>query len=215
MSKPAWERPRTTKIYLHPPYAERLQILWPDLKITNSDIVDSNNHIREHGSGFIVLRGEDMEQVEYKETVFAPVSNGLPIYKVISKGDIELTLEAFSNFQRNATIFARITAKNTKHLPVSDCIGILPRTGCESYMMNEHDTGYTPYYPNVKNWYMLKRTWNGEATTACDDEGTTILLKNLNFGVRNSVVYISVIYGSAIIGTWFIAFCIYIFRNII
>ena len=180
MKKITWQRPRTTKIYLHPPYAERLQILWPDFKITNSDIVDSDKHIREHGNGFIVLRGEDMEQVDYKETVFAPVSGGLPIYKVISKGDIELTLEAFSNFERNSTIFARITAKNTKHLPVSDCIGILPRTGCESYMMNEHDTGYTPYYPNVKNWYMLKRTWNGEATVASDDEGTTIRLQNLD-----------------------------------
>ena len=52
MSKPAWERPRTNKIYLHPPFAERLQILWPDFKVTNSDIADDHRHIREHGSGW-------------------------------------------------------------------------------------------------------------------------------------------------------------------
>ena len=72
MSKPAWERPRTNKIYLHPPFAERLQILWPDFKVTNSDIADDNRHIREHGSGFIVLRGEEMEQVDYRNTEFLP-----------------------------------------------------------------------------------------------------------------------------------------------
>lgn len=179
MSKPAWERPCTTKIYLHPPFAERLQILWPDFKVTNSDIADNNNHIREHGSGFIVLRGEEMEQVAYRESEFTPVSGGIPAYTLTSHGDVELKLEVFSDFKRNATIFARVTATNTTHLPISDCIGILPRTGCESYMMNEHDTGYVPYYPNVKNWYMLKRTWDGEATFAQDTEQTSIRLQNL------------------------------------
>ena len=180
MSNPAWERPRTTKIYLHPPYAERLQVLWPDFKITNSDICDNDRHIREHGSGFIVLRGEAMEQVAYRQTEFAPVSGGLPIYKMISQGNIRLTLEAFSNFDRNATVFARITATNTTHLPITDCIGILPRTGCESYLMNEHDTGYVPYYPNVKNWYMLKRTWQGTEAYARDEEGTSLRLQGLS-----------------------------------
>ena len=180
MSKPAWERPRTNKIYLHPPFAERLQILWPDFKVTNSDIADDNRHIREHGSGFIVLRGEEMEQVDYRNTEFLPVQGGIPAYTVVSHGDIELRLEVFSDHQRNAALFARITATNTTHWAIRDCIGILPRTGCESYMMNEHDTGYTPYYPNVKNWYMLKRTWTGGETFAHDDEQTSIRLQNLN-----------------------------------
>ena len=161
MSKPAWERPRTNKIYLHPPFAERLQILWPDFKVTNSDIADDNRHIREHGSGFIVLRGEEMEQVDYRNTEFLPVQGGIPAYTVVSHGDIELRLEVFSDHQRNAALFARLTATNMTHWTIRDCIGILPRTGCESYMMNEHDTGYTRAISesNVKNWYMLKRTW--------------------------------------------------------
>lgn len=180
MQQQTWQRPRTNKIYLHPPFAERLQILWPDFKVTNSDIEDNNRHIREHGSGFIVLRGEQMEQVNYRQTEFAPVHGGIPAYTLISRGDITLRMEAFSDFQRNPTVFARITATNTTHAPVSDCIGLLPRTGCESYLMNQHDTGYTPYYPNVKNWYMLKRTWIGNGTAAHDEEGTSIRLQNLS-----------------------------------
>ncbi len=179
MSKPTWERPRTTKIYLHPAFAERLQVLWPDFKITNSDIKDDDVHLREHGSGFIVLRGEEMEQVDYRNGYFAPVEGGLPRYKLISDGDIRLTLEAFSGTQRNPAVFARITAENTTARPIRDCIGVLPRTGPESYMMNEHDTGYTPYYPNVKNWYMLKKTWTGSDTEMHDDEGTSIRFQNL------------------------------------
>lgn len=180
MSKPAWERPRTNKIYVHPPFSERLQILWPDFKVTNSDIADDDRHIREHGSGFIILRGEQMEQVDYRRTEFAPVQAGIPAYTLLSHGEIALTLEVFSDHARNSTVFARVTATNTSHRPVRDCIGILPRTGCESYLMNEHDTGYTPYYPNVKNWYMLKRTWTGTDCFAHDDEGTSIRLQDLH-----------------------------------
>ncbi|MGI5856201.1 MAG: hypothetical protein ACOX64_07050, partial [Candidatus Merdivicinus sp.] len=52
----------------------------------------------------------------------------------------------------------------------------LCRSGKDVYMTQLHQEGYAPYEPNLKNWYMLKRTWEqtGE-TSAADDEGSIFL----------------------------------------
>lgn len=51
-NKHLWQQPKTTRIYLHPPFCERLILMWPDFKITNSEIVDNNLHTNQYASAF-------------------------------------------------------------------------------------------------------------------------------------------------------------------
>ena len=77
-SQKKWQRPRTTRAYLHPPLAERLTLIWPEFKITDSSLLDDGTHVEQPGIGMILLHGEEMESFDFKETRFSPVTAGIP-----------------------------------------------------------------------------------------------------------------------------------------
>ena len=67
-----WQQPKTIRIYLHPPFAERLIIMWPDFKISNSELVDNNEHTNQYASASVLLHGEDMEQFSLRKLFLVP-----------------------------------------------------------------------------------------------------------------------------------------------
>ncbi len=171
-----WRRPKTARVYLHPPLAERLALLYPDFKITDSSLLDDGTHLGQPGIGMVLLHGESMEAFDYQTTRFSPVAGGLPIYTVNNACECEVSMEAFCGFERIPATYFRITLKNNSAVEVNGCLGVLCRSGKDVYMTQLHQEGYAPYEPNLKNWYMLKRTWEqtGE-TSAADDEGSIFL----------------------------------------
>ena len=86
MENAKWTRPRTSRIYLHPPLAERLIVLYPDFKATDSSLLDNGTHLSQPGIGFTLLHGEEMEAFDYEEYK----KNG---FKVKKLGDYPLSLE--------------------------------------------------------------------------------------------------------------------------
>mgnify|MGYP004504760727 FL=1 len=177
MENAKWTRPRTSRIYLHPPLAERLVVLYPDFKVTDSSLLDNGTHLSQPGIGFTLLHGEEMEAFDYEDTFFSPVSDGLPIYTLHNKVEknsncCSVMLEAFDTFDRKPATCFKVTVKNESSVPFSDCLGLLCRSGqSDAYMTQLHMEGYAPYVPNLKNWYMLKRTWEqtGETSAAAED----------------------------------------------
>ena len=169
---PAWLRPKTTKLYLHAPLSERIAILSPDLKLLSLSLLDDGTHVGQPGVGLHLLHGKKMIPYDMERTKFDPVQGGLPIYTARATGACDLALEAFCTEERNPTIYFKITLKNTKGRAVRSAIGLMPRSGQEKYMVNQHQEGYSPYTPNYKNWFMLKRTWTAtDSHNACSDMG--------------------------------------------
>lgn len=167
-----WQRPKTTKTYLHRPLSERVAILCPDFKLLTLPLLDNGVHVGQPGVGLLFLHGENMTGFDLDETAFRPVECGLPIYEVVNRGEVLTRVEAFADGERNPTLFFKVTLLNDADAPVSGRIGLLPRSGQEKYMVNQHQEGYSPYRPNEKNWYMLKRTWkNTDESHAESDMG--------------------------------------------
>ena len=75
MENAKWTRPRTSRIYLHPPLAERLVVLYPDFKVTDSSLLDNGTHLSQPGIGFTLLHGEEMEA--FGAVHFADTPEGL------------------------------------------------------------------------------------------------------------------------------------------
>ena len=159
MKTPSWQRPRTTKVYLHRPLSERVAILCPDLKLLSLSLLDNGVHVGQPGVGLLFLHGEDMVGFDHESTRYREIEYGLPIYEVIGRGEVLTRVEAFAGDERNPTVYFRVTLENDTAERVESRIGLLPRSGQEKYMVNQHQEGYSPYCPNEKNWYMLKRTW--------------------------------------------------------
>ena len=65
-------------------------------------------------------------------------------------------MEAFSDFERNPTMYVKIRVRNENTYTFSDCLGILPRSGEDRYLNDMFTTGYSTYNFNIKAWYMLR-----------------------------------------------------------
>ncbi len=171
-SREPWLRPKTTKLYLHMPLSERLGLLFPDMKLLSLSLLDDGTHVGQPGVGVHLLHGEEMLPYDLDTTVFDPVEAGIPIYTARNRAECAVSLEAFCNEERNPTIFFKITLTNDTDATVQSSLGLLPRSGQEKYMVNQHQEGYSPYRPNYKNWFMLKRTWKQRSPdTAASDMG--------------------------------------------
>ncbi len=159
MKTPEWQRPKTTKVYLQRPLSERVAILCPDFKLLTLSLLDNDVHVGQPGVGLLLLHGDDMVGFDMENTHYREIEYGLPIYEVVNRGEVLTRVEAFAGEDRNPTVYFRITLENDSHERVESRLGLLPRSGQEKYMLNQHQEGYSPYCPNEKNWYMLKRTW--------------------------------------------------------
>lgn len=157
--KEAWLRPRTTKVYLHRPLSERIALLCPDFKILSLSLLDNGTHVGQPGVGVLFLHGDEPVGFDLDKTEYREVEYGLPIYEVINRGECLTKIEAFAGGERNPTVYFKVTIVNDSDETVSGNIAVMPRSGQEKYMVNQHQEGYSPYRPNEKNWYMLKRTW--------------------------------------------------------
>ncbi len=159
MNTSTWQRPKTTKVYLHRPLSERVAILCPDFKLLSLSLLDNGVHVGQPGVGLLFLHGEQMVGFDYKDTQYRAIEYGLPIYEIVGRGEVLTRVEAFAGEERNPTVYFRVTLQNCSAERVQSRIGLMPRSGQEKYMVNQHQEGYSPYCPNEKNWYMLKRTW--------------------------------------------------------
>ena len=170
MKKETWQKPKTTKLYLHPPLAERIALLCSDMKLLDLSLRDDGTHVGQNGVGVIFLHGDELCGFDQDETVFRSVEGGIPIYEARNGDDVCVDVETFCNSDRDPTVFFKVTVTNHTDDVVFDRIAVMPRSGRETYMLNQHQEGYSPYRPNYKNWFMLKRTWraDGDGLTATD-----------------------------------------------
>ena len=159
MNEP-WLRPKTNKLYLHPPLAERICLMCPDFKLLSLSLLDNGTHVGQPGVGIIFLHGKYNRFFDMEKTSFRAVTPSEPLYQMENNEEYNVKIEAFCDFERNPCIFFKADITNTTESILSDSFGIMPRSGQEKYMLNQHQESYSPYCPNGKNWFMLKRTWH-------------------------------------------------------
>ena len=176
-----WRRPKTTKVYLQMPLSERIALLCPDFKILDLSLLDDGTHVGQPGVGLLFLHGERMEAFPMHATAYRAVEVGLPIYAIRNRTaeGTHIEVEAFCKKMRNPDICFRVTLTNDTSRPLKGTLGLLPRSGQEKYMLNQHQEGYSPYRPNHKNWYMLKRTWKRTAPCVAESDMGTLYLQGI------------------------------------
>ena len=166
MKKEVWQRPKTTKVYLQRPLSERIGLLCPDFKILDLPLIDNGIHVGQNGIGILFVKNDSLSGFDLDGTSWRKVEYGLPIYEIQNRDTVSVKVEAFAGEGRNPTVYFKVTLENDTDKNFDGSIGIMPRSGQEKYMLNQHQEGYSPYRPNYKNWFMLKRTWE-ETDSLC------------------------------------------------
>ncbi len=157
-NKATWQPPFTNKRYLHPPFAENMFTMWPELRIICGDVIEKT-----HGyisAGFRILVGEDLESPDFTKVQYEVRPDGAPIHALSQNlGDYTFRMESFCDIQRVPVCYSKLTITNNTDHEIRDTFALLPRTGREDHLVGTEVDGYAHYDSNVHNWGFLPSKW--------------------------------------------------------
>lgn len=157
---PTWERPKSSRLYLHPYGSQRLVTIYPDMKITDIDLIDKRRHFNQAGFGVHTLFGVQPDEADMEKTVWETPKGGIPVYTMHNKdaeSGCDIAMTAFCDTQRIPVTYCQVVITNNQDTQATGVFGLMPRYSREDhYLTGLHDTGYEPYNPNVCQWYLCR-----------------------------------------------------------
>jgi len=164
-----WDRPKTTRRYLHPPCSERMFTLWAEGKILfgehdfdleTTNIMEDRIQRRMVSCAIWPVIGRNMEPFDFRSAVNGVTEDGTPIHTIsYETGNLAFSIEAFCNTQRKSTVFGKITAKNIGTTQIRDTLSILMRTALEPQLICGICDGYCSYDPDVAAFKAIPPAW--------------------------------------------------------
>ncbi|MCM8815081.1 MAG: hypothetical protein NC931_03760 [Candidatus Omnitrophica bacterium] len=151
-----WERPKTIKLYLHPPEAKRLITLWPDFKVVSAETDPIKDKGEFNAGGIRFLFTEKAVAPEWEKTKFAVRSDGIPVHTLKTTIDhIEYLLEVFCSFNEIPRTFIRLTATNFSGARKDLVTGLMARSGSDRLLYGIAGDFYASYRPLLEHWDMV------------------------------------------------------------
>jgi len=182
MCSDSWQQPFTNKRYLHPPLAENMFTMWPELRLICGDVVEVACAFR--AAGLRVLVGEDMHSPDFKAVQYEVREDGIPVHALSQPcGEYTIRMESFCDVARVPVCYTEFALTNETDHAVEDVIVLLPRTGREDHLVGTEVDGYAHYDSNVYNWGFLPSEWQWEAPILADAEYTVRLQDTEGFDI--------------------------------
>jgi len=170
-------RAKTSKRYVHPPLAERMFTLWAEGKILFGDVkidlkecnIQPEKYFDQFVGGCIwPVYGPQLQRFDFRSAKNVITGDGTPIHGIVFyAGDMEFSVEVFCNTARKATLFGKLTVKNTGKEHLEENVRLLLRTAPECELVHGKCDGYVSYDPDVQVMKDAPSTWqeaNGRYT---------------------------------------------------
>lgn len=164
-----WQRAKTTRLYLHPPKAERLFTLWREGRIMfgEIDMPITQPYTDLNGSGVWFVDG-DGNAADFTESQYEVREDGIPAHKLtFFLGDFACTVECVSPFDRKPTLYGKLVVKSKSGEAISGKVGFMLRTGNEDALMYSGPDVYKPYNPSLSDWFGVDATWEFDGRFSC------------------------------------------------
>jgi hypothetical protein len=166
-----WKKPKTIKLYLHPPEANRLITLWPDFKIISAHVDPQKNTNQFKTSGFRFLFGKNSQVLEWQNTLFKVRNDGIPIQKALTDyNGFHFEIETFCSWEDIPDTYVRLTIINKNNINKKLVLGVMPRTGTDAYFYGITGDFYASYEPNLEQWDMIPATFSFEKNFLRDND---------------------------------------------
>ena len=161
--KERWQKPITTRRYLHPPRSERLHTLWLEGKLVFGEVFapdgleDYTSYI---SSGIWFVADTPDGQLDFHSSVNRIRGDGIPVHALsIDKEGMNISIEAFSSFDRVPTCYVRLRLYNPTDKPIKRRIGFVLRTAKEPVLVKNGPDIYHSYSPEISAWLGADATW--------------------------------------------------------
>lgn len=155
---PRWERPKTTRRYLHGPFAERILTFWREGKIAFGEVehrddwsLDYRRDLHAHAAWLV--HGAEDEPFDFRAAELTLPEGGEPDHaQKWHVGPLEVELAACAPFGRKPSAFVRLTVRNTSEKPAREPLAFLLREGLESKLLFGAPDVYKIFNPSVSDW---------------------------------------------------------------
>ena len=155
---PKWERPKTTRRYLHGPFAERLLTFWREGKIAFGEVEHrddwSLNYFRDlHAHAAWLVHGAGDEPFDFRTAEMFVPEGGEPDHAQKWRvGAMEVSLAACAPFGRKPSAHVRLAVRNTGDKPMKESFAFLIREGLESRLLFGAPDVYSVFNPSLADW---------------------------------------------------------------
>jgi hypothetical protein len=164
----AWERPRTIKLCVQAPEANRLVTLWPDFKAVSA-CAEQTPENAEQNIGLRFLFGEEAAMPDWKQTRFDLRADGIPVHALCTDyGDCAYRLEAFCSWGTVPVTYLKLSVDNHGAATTKISFGVMARTGLDASLYGTNGDFYASYRPLLEHWDMLQNSWTLEVSCLRD-----------------------------------------------
>ena len=164
-----WERPKTTRRYLHGPFAERLLTFWREGKIAFGEVERGEGKSSTHGRAHVVwlVHGDDDKPFDFREAEMLQPEGGEPDHaQRWHSGPLEVTLAACAPCGRRTSAYVRLTVRNAGTSPVRERVAFLLREGPEDKLLFGAPDVYASFRPSMSDWAEIPPgDWRREGDT--------------------------------------------------
>lgn len=153
-----WEKPKTTRRYLHGPFAERILTFWREGKIAFGEVEHrddwaSNYRKDVHAHAAWLIHGDGDEHFDFKAAELVLPEGGEPDHAQRWRvGPLEVELAACAPFGRKPSAYARLTVRNAGDTALSEPFAFLLREGLETKLLFGAPDVYKIFNPSAKDW---------------------------------------------------------------
>lgn len=167
-----WQRPETTRRYLHPPMAERMYTIWREGKIILGEVEVLPGPIGKpyedlESCGIWFCYGKNQQQADFHTARTLITEDGVPVHALENIfGSLKVTIEAFTDIGRKPTCFLKITLTNPTSEAIRERFGLLLRSGKEAELVFASPDVYASYLPDIQDWKNMAPSW--QLLPACD-----------------------------------------------
>ena len=155
---PKWERPKTTRRYLHGPFAERLLTFWRDGKVAFGEVehrddwsLDYRRDLHAHAAWLV--HGALDEPFDFRAAHMIQPEGGEPDHAQKWRvGDLDVELAACAPFGRRPSAHVRLTVRNMGDKALKEPFAFLLREGLESKLLFGAPDVYKIFSPSVADW---------------------------------------------------------------
>ncbi|MCE5259161.1 MAG: hypothetical protein LLG44_08905 [Chloroflexi bacterium] len=163
-----WDQPKTTKLYLHPPLANRQITLWPDFKVISKAVVPLQGQ-QPDDFGLRFLFGEPFEAPDWLQSRWHIRDDGAPIPSLTyAWAELQIDLEAFCDTALQPMTYIKLTLSNPSPAACTARVGLMLRSGLDRLLIGMDGDYYASYRPQLGHWDMIANTWKIEGGLLSD-----------------------------------------------
>ncbi len=169
-----WQRPITTRRYLHPPKCERVVTLWSEGKLVLGEVELAEgptvpDYYKIISCGIWPVYGKNDEAADFKTAKSILFDRGIPVHSIENRfGTLNVTEEAFCDTARQCSVYVKFTVLNTSS--TTEDFGLMVRTGYEAKLVFDAPDVYKSYAPDVNAWKETEATWHDEGSLLKDGD---------------------------------------------